>query len=72
MATAGIVLGWIGIGTLTLVIGLVFLGFFAEQEEKKQKENSNAQHALLVSPQQELVPEPQTAPYSPKNFLLPS
>src|SRR5882724_8319114 len=69
MATAGIVLGWIGIGTMCLVIGLIFLGFWSEQQEKKQKQNSNSQHAQLVSPQRESVLEPHSALQFPKGFL---
>lgn len=72
MATAGIVLGWIGIGTMTLVIGLLLLGFWSEQQEKKQKENSNSQHVLLVSPRQELAQAPGQALHFPKGFPLPS
>src|SRR5215475_3955221 len=35
MATAGIVLGWVGIATMTIVIGLVILGSMFEKERNK-------------------------------------
>ena len=55
MATAGIVLGWVGIATMVLVIALVFLGFLSEREKTKPKERSTSQHALLASPPRELA-----------------
>lgn len=61
LATAGIVLGWVGIGTLSLVILLVILAAMFD-EEKKSSGNSRSQ-VTNPSPLRELVPEPQPARY---------
>ena len=53
MATAGIVLGWVGIATMVLVIGLVFLGFESEREKTKPVDKSTSQHVMVVSPRRE-------------------
>src|SRR5215475_2750 len=50
MATAGIVLGWIGVATLALTIGLVMLGFLSEREKQKSRDSSHAQHAQFFNP----------------------
>src|SRR5215475_11121996 len=50
MATAGIVLGWIGIATLILTIGIFTIGFLGQQEQKKTRDSSHSQHARLLNP----------------------
>ena len=72
LATAGIVLGWIGIGTLTFMIGILLLGFLSQQGEKKRQDNRNSQHAALLSPQRERVRETRPEQCFPKGSLLPS
>jgi hypothetical protein len=54
LATAGIVLGWIGIATLTLVIGIGMIGFF-NGREKQQQGKENSRHATNFSPRREPV-----------------
>jgi NADH:ubiquinone oxidoreductase subunit 5 (subunit L)/multisubunit Na+/H+ antiporter MnhA subunit len=74
LATAGIVLGWVGTGTLVLVIGLTILGAFVDKKEKKQEQRrrSTSQHVMLVSPQQELAPVTRLGERVRPAFRLPS
>jgi len=67
LATAGIVLGWVGIGTLTVVIGLIILGLMFDEEGKKSSQNSTSP-ATMPNPLPEPVPEPRQAPYFPPEF----
>ena len=67
LATAGIVLGWVGIGTLTVVIGLIILGLMFDEEGKKSSQNSMSP-ATMPNPLPEPVPEPRQAPYFPPEF----
>ena len=53
LATAGIVLGWVGVSTLVLVIGLITLGVIFDEEKNKPAEKSTSQHVMLFSPPQE-------------------
>ena len=62
LATAGIVLGWVGIGTLTVVIGLIMLGLMIDKEEKKSSWNWAPQVAE-PSPPRALARELQSVPY---------
>ena len=62
LAMAGIVLGWVGIGTLTVVIGLVILGLMFDKEGKKSSQNSTSP-PTMPNPLPELVPEPRQARY---------
>jgi hypothetical protein len=57
LATAGIVLGWVGIGTLSILIGLIIVGIAIDKEEKKPSEKSTSQQATKISPLRELAPE---------------
>ena len=52
MATAGIVLGWVGIATMALVIGLVLLGFLSEKERQREQpsEKTTSQHVMRSMP----------------------
>ena len=68
LATAGIVLGWVGIGTLSLMILLIIIGTMFN-EEKKSSRNSTSQ-VTRPSPPQELAPEPQPARYFLPDFRL--
>lgn len=68
LATAGIVLGWVGIGTLTLMILLIIIGTIFN-EEKKSSGNSTP-HVMRPSPLREPGPEPQLARYFPPDFRL--
>ena len=72
MATAGVVLGWIGVGTLTLVMGILLLGFLSQREERKQRDQSNSRRAMLVSPRREHVLAPRLTPYFLEKSPLPS
>ena len=62
LATAGIVLGWVGIGTLTVVIGLIVLAAVFEQQEKKSSGNATSK-VTKPNPPRELAPEAQTVRY---------
>ena len=62
LATAGIVLGWVGIGTLTVVIGLIVLAAVFEQQEKKSSGNATSK-VTVPNPLPEPAPEPQQARY---------
>jgi hypothetical protein len=66
LATAGIVLGWVGIGTLSLVILLVVLAAVFD-EGKKPPRNSTSQ-VTKPSPPREPAPEPQLARYFLPDF----
>jgi len=68
MATAGIVLGWVGIGTLSLVILLIILGTMFN-EEKKSSGNSTSQ-VTNPSPPRERAPGQQSARYFLRDFRL--
>jgi len=67
LATAGIVLGWVGIGTLTVMIGLIILGLMFDREGKKSSQNSTSR-ATMPNPLPELAPEPQRGRYFPPEF----
>src|SRR6267154_2709860 len=62
LATAGIVLGWVGIGTLTVVIGLIVLAAVFEQQEKKSSGNATSK-VTVPNPLPEPAPELQQARY---------
>jgi len=68
LATAGIVLGWVGIGTLSLMILLIIIGTMFN-EEKKSSGNATSQ-VTQPSPLRERAPEPQLARYFPPDFRL--
>jgi len=72
MATAGIVLGWVGIGTMVLVIGLVVLGTMFDEERKKPVEGTTSQRVMLVNPQREPVPAKWRSEHARLAFRLPS
>ena len=61
LATAGIVLGWVGVGTLTLMILVITLATIFN-EEKKSSGNSTSQ-VTQPSPLRERALEPQLARY---------
>ena len=62
LAMAGIVLGWVGIGTLTVVIGLIILGLMFDKEGKKSSQNSTSP-ATMPNPLPEPAPEPRHVQY---------
>jgi Domain of unknown function (DUF4190) len=72
LATAGIVLGWVGMGTLVCVILLVFIAALVDKREQKPSERTTSMHTLLFSPRQEPVPATRQALHFPKSFPLPS
>ena len=53
LATAGIVLGWVGMGTLTLVILLVIIAALADKQDHTPKPKTTSQTISFVSPLQE-------------------
>ena len=67
LATAGIVLGWVGVGTLTVVIGLIVLAAVFEQQEKKSSGKATSQ-VTKPSPPREHAPEQQRVRYFPPEF----
>jgi hypothetical protein len=67
LATAGIVLGWVGIGTLTVVIGLIVLAAMFDKEEKKSSGNSTSK-ITRPSPLREPAREPQSVRYFLPDF----
>ena len=52
MATAGIVLGWVGIGTMVLMIGLVVIGLMTEKDKQRERpaEKSTSLHVMRADP----------------------
>lgn len=74
IATAGIVLGWVGIGTMVLMIGLVVIGLMTEKDKQREKpaEKSTSQHVMLVNPRREPVPAMQRSEYARLASRLPS
>jgi len=46
------VLGWVGIATMALVIGLVLLGFLSEKERQREQpsEKTTSQHVMRSMP----------------------
>jgi hypothetical protein len=72
LATAGLVLGWVGIGTLTLVILLVIIAALADKSEQKPGNTPAAQQMRMISPRQEPVLEWQRARCSLPASHLPS
>jgi hypothetical protein len=67
LATAGIVLGWVGIGTLTIVIGIIVLAAMFDKGEKKSSGNSTSQ-VTRPSPLREPAREPQSVRYFLPDF----
>ncbi len=63
LATAGIVLGWVGVGTLTVMIGLIALALVFDKEEKKPSQKPTSQ-VTKPSPPRELARELQPVRYS--------
>ena len=61
LATAGIVLGWVGIGTLSFVILLIIVGTMFNEEKKSSGKSTS--HVTKSSPLRELAPEPRPARY---------
>lgn len=70
LATAGIVLGWVGMGTLTLVILLVIIAALADKQEHTTKPKTTSQTISFVSPRREHAQEPQLARRFPPDFHL--
>ena len=62
LATAGIVLGWVGVGTLTVMIGLIVLAAVFEQQEKKSSGKARSQ-VTKPNPPRELARERQPVRY---------
>lgn len=48
LALAGIILGWIGIGTLALTLIIIAFAALSEREEKKQNQRSVSEHASVI------------------------
>lgn len=72
LATAGIVLGWVGIATLVLMIGFIILVALMDNPQNKPAQRSTSQHARIVNPRREFVQEPLLARRSPQASHLPS
>lgn len=72
LATAGIVLGWVGIATLVLMIGFIILVALMDNPQNRPAQRSTSQHATIVNPQREFVREPLPVRYSPPASHLPS
>jgi hypothetical protein len=68
LATAGIVLGWVGIGTLTIIIGVIALAAMFEKAERKPSSSSTSL-VTAISPRREPAREPQSARYFLPDFL---
>jgi uncharacterized protein DUF4190 len=73
LATAGIVLGWVGVGTLVLMIGFIILvAMFDDTQNKKPAHRPASHRSEMFSPLQEPAPASQLARYFPPAFRLPS
>ncbi len=72
LATAGIVLGWVGIATLVLMIGLIILVALLDNPKNKPTQRSTSQHARTLNPRREFVRELVPARYSLPPSRLPS
>lgn len=72
LATAGIVLGWVGIGTLVMMILLIVLAAIADKQEPKPSDKTTSQQMQMFSPRPELAPEPRPAEYFLPASRLPS
>jgi hypothetical protein len=72
LATAGIVLGWVGMGTLALVILFVIIAALADKQEHTPTPKTTSQTISFVSPRREHVREPQLARHFLRDFHLPS
>jgi uncharacterized membrane protein len=72
LATAGIVLGWVGIATMVLMIGFIILVAIFDKQPNKPAQHSTSQHARVINSRREFVPEPQPVRYSPPASHLPS
>ena len=65
LATAGIVLGWVGMGTLTLMILFVIIAALAEKQEHTTKPKTTSQTISFVSPLRESALECPAAGWFP-------
>lgn len=72
LATAGIVLGWVGVATLVLMIGFIILVAIMDNPQNRPARRSTSQHARIVSPRREFVRELSRVRYSPRASHLPS
>jgi hypothetical protein len=72
LATAGIVLGWVGIGTLVFSICLIILATLVDKKEEKPAQRSTSDHVMLVNPQREPVPAIECSAHVRQAFHLPS
>lgn len=72
LATAGIVLGWVGVGTLVLMIGFIVLAVIMDKGENKPVRGSTSEHVMLFSPLRVPAPASRLVPYSPPACHLPS
>jgi len=72
LATAGIVLGWVGISTMVLLIGIVIIAALVDKGQHKQAPNTTSHHATLFSPRREFAPERPLLNYLPTAPRLPS
>jgi predicted PurR-regulated permease PerM len=53
LATAGIILGWVGVGTLVFMLVLVIIAAIMDKEDKKPAEKNSSQHAAKINPPRE-------------------
>ena len=53
LATAGIVLGWVGVGTFVFMLAILIIAAIVDKEEKKPVEKSSSQQALKINPRRE-------------------
>jgi hypothetical protein len=72
LATAGIVLGWVGIGTLVFSVCLIILATLVDKKEEKPAQQSTSQHVMLFNPQREPVPVIERSAHARLAFRLPS
>jgi hypothetical protein len=72
LATAGIVLGWVGVGTLVLVIVFVFIAALMEPDRNKSNQKNTSTQSSWINPPREPVPGPQPTRYFLPGFRLPS
>lgn len=71
LATAGIVLGWVGVGTLVLMIGFIILVAIFDNPQNKPAHRPASQRSEPFSPLQEPAPASSPARHFPPAFRLP-
>jgi len=72
LATAGVVLGWVGMGTLAMVILFVIMAALADKREQTPTPRTTSQTTWFISPPQALAPDSRPKLCFVRDFLLPS